>query len=133
MGVVATFDKAHQGNAFSDCKLLILVGAIKCIAWSPDGKALVTGSTVVDDCSLGVHSLTDQKTLWVKPNLHHGYNKAFASFCPYQKFETIADINTVDWSADGKLIITGSDDNSVKIIDVKAQAVLHHFVEIHAG
>lgn len=132
MGVVATFDKAHQGNAFSDCKLLILVGAIKCIAWSPDGKALVTGSTVVDDCSLGVHSLTDQKTLWVKPHLHHGYNKHLLPFVLI-KFATIADINTVDWSTDGKLIITGSDDNSVKIIDVKAQVVLHHFVEIHAG
>ena len=45
----------------------------------------------------------------------------------------LAEINAVDWSSDSKLLLTGSSDSSVKVVDVQTQAILYYLTEIHSG
>lgn len=80
-----------------------------------------------------VFSSQELKAILTLPQLHQGImievSLGSESHCVF----VLADINTIDWSSDSKFLLTGSSDSTIKVIDVKKQAVTHHFSEIHTG
>jgi WD40 repeat protein len=73
-------------------------GDVRSIAWSPDGKTLVSG------CTDKTVKLWDSATGTMLASLQ-GYTE---------------DVYSVAWSPDGKTLASGSDDRTVKLWDAAA-------------
>ncbi len=115
-------------------------GRVTCVAWSPDGKALLTGS---DDGSIRLWDTTTGKQTGVKEGVHgrgsHGTGTTTVGFFPDGKslfstgydttvhiwetstlnelmpLEGHADCVVANLSADGKLLVTASQDGTAKL------------------
>ena len=103
-----------------------VIDAITSIAISADGRFIVSGSR---DRSIKIFDMHTREELHHFSGVHSG---TLYVFCMHTHFLTDW-IRSVALSADGKFIVSGSDDKSIKMFDVHTKQQLHHFSEAHSG
>ena len=103
-----------------------LIDSINSVAISPDGRFIASGSW---DNSITVLDM------YTKEQVHHfsnAHSSTISLFCMHTH-SLIANINSVAISADGRFIVSGSDDNSIKVFDMQTKEQLRHFSDAHSG
>lgn len=92
---------------------------------TPDSRYVVSAS---DDRSIKIFDLGEKKEVHNFENAHQGdiFNAINIDL-------GLEDIMTVAMTPDGKYIVSGSLDNTIKIFDFETKQEVHHFKEAHEG
>src|SRR5437868_1687125 len=90
--------------------LLIITGSVNAMAISPDGRFIVSGS---DDNSIKILDIETKQEVHSFDNMHEGNSLMYFTLLMVQDW-----VNSVAISPNGRFIVSGSEDNSIKILDM---------------
>ena len=101
---------------------------INSVAISADGRFIVSGSI---DNSIKLFDMHTKRQLHHFSCAHSGII-SLSLFCMQFNF-LIDTITSVAISTDGRFIVSGSEDNSIKVFDMHTKQQLHHFSDAHSS
>ena len=124
------FSDVHSGTISSFVRTLthFLIDSITSVAIPADGRVIVSGSR---DKSIKVFNMQ------TKEQLHH-FSKAHSGTSSLSLVCTLTS-HLIDWilsvaiSADGRFIVSGSRDKSMKVFDMHTKEQVHHFSNAHSS
>ena len=103
-----------------------LIDAITSVAISADGRFIVSGS---NDKSIKIFNMDIKQQLYHFSDTHSG--TIYLSLVYMHTHFLIDTITSVAIPADGRFIVSGSADNSIKVLDMHTKEQLHHFSDAH--
>ncbi len=110
---------------FFNPSLFIVVGVLS-VAISLDNQYIVSGS---EDRSVKVFDLKSKRELYHFKDIHSGENKTITMFLT----KTLDGIRSVAITNNNQTIVSGSEDRSIKILDLLTKQEIHAFTDLHEG
>lgn len=117
------FKEVHEGNLMLILGLICLLGYIKSVVVSRDNKYIISAS---EDNSIKMFDMITKKQVHHFKEAHEGKR-----FFLYFVWHFLDEITCVIVSRDNRYIISGSDDNTIKVFDMSTKTEVHHITEVH--
>jgi len=120
------FQDAHDSKFFERNQGLISC----CLDWVVSLTITHDSRLIISGCysSMKIHDLQTKQQVHFFEDVHSGNFLRFVLIS-----HNVGAVNSVLVTSDNKLLISGCDDQSIKIHDLETKQQVHHFKDVHQG